>query len=358
LFFQKHKQMPTLNLSQEEIRMLKYERYTYGDIMIQKRLNSVYLMATTDLSDIQIAQASGCHRNIIPIWRDKCLSEGLSSLYINHYRKPESDLEVHSADILTYLDENPVQSINQAVEVIEQLTGIKRCPTQIRQFLLRHGYKWRKMGQIPGRANPEKQSEWLENTLEPYIEQARNGVCHLFFCDAAHFVLSAFLCMVWCRFRLFLKTSAGRNRINVLGAVHAITKQVTTHINTTYINSQIIVDFMMQLKCQYIDLPIILVMDNAKYQHCDFVLEHAKSMNIKLLFLPPYSPNLNIIERLWKFTKKKILYAKYYDTPAKFHQAIMGFFHELNQKYQEELDTLLSLKFQVWEKHNAQNLAA
>ena len=143
-----------------------------------------------------------------------------------------------------------------------------------------------------------------------------------------------------------------------LGAVHAITKQVTTHINTTYINSQIIVDFMMQLKCQYVDLPIILVMDNAKYQHCDFVLEHAKSMNIKLLFLPPYSPNLNIIERLWKFTKKKILYAKYYETPVKFHQAIMGFFFDLNQKYQEELDTLLTLKFQLWGKQDAQNLAA
>ena len=114
MFFQKHKQMPTINLSQEEIQLLKYERYTYGDIIIQKRLNSVYLMSTTDLSDIQIAQASGCHRNIIPIWRDKCLYEGLSSLYINYYRKPESDLEVHSADILTYLDENPAQSINQA----------------------------------------------------------------------------------------------------------------------------------------------------------------------------------------------------------------------------------------------------
>jgi len=191
--------------------------------MIQKRLNSVYLMATTDLPDTQIAQISGCHRNIIPVWRDQCLYDGLSSLYVNHYRKPESELEAHSEHILSYLDEHPVQSVNQAVEVIEQLTGIKRCPTQIRQFLLRHGYKWRKMGQIPGKANPEIQTEWLENTLKPYIEQACSGNCYLFFCDAAHFVLSAFLCMVWCRFRLFLRTSAGRNRINVMGAVNAIT---------------------------------------------------------------------------------------------------------------------------------------
>jgi transposase len=350
--------MPTVNLSQEEIRVLKYERYTYGNMQVQKRLNSVYLMATTEMNDVQIAKVVGCHRNILPVWRDNFLYEGLSSLYINNYRNPESILEEYSELILSHLDEHPVQSINHAVAVIEELTGIKRSPTQVRQFLLRHDYKWRKMGQIPGKANVEKQEEWLENTLEPYIEQARKGLCHLFFCDAAHFVLSAFLCMVWSRVRLFLRTSAGRNRINVLGAVHAITKQVTTHINTTYVNSQTITDFMIQLKRQYVDLPIVLVMDNAKYQHCQFVLEKAKLLNIKILFLPPYSPNLNIIERLWKLTKKKILYAKYYDTPVKFHKAITNFFIELNQKYQKELETLLTLKFQLWDKQDAQNLAA
>jgi transposase len=184
--------MPTITLSQEEIRQLDHERYTYGNIMIQKRLNAVYLMATTDLNDIQIAKVVGCHRNILPAWRDKFLYEGLFSLYINDYRNPESILEEYSELILLHLDEHPVQSINQAVAVIEELTGIKRSPTQVRQFLLRHDYKWRKMGQIPGKANVEKQEEWLENTLEPYIEQARKGLCHLFFCDADHFVLSAF----------------------------------------------------------------------------------------------------------------------------------------------------------------------
>ena len=351
--------MPTiLNLSQEEIRLLKYERYTYGDIMIQKRLNSIYLMATTELNDSQIAQCAGCHRNILPVWRDKYLYQGLSSLYVNHYRQPESILEQYGEIIFAHLDQHPVQSINQAVSVIEELTGIKRSPTQVRHFLLRHDYKWRKMGQIPGKANTDEQKQWLENTLEPVIEQARQGKCHLLFCDAAHFVLSAFLCMVWCRIRIFLKTSAGRNRINVLGAVDAISKQVTTYINTTYITSQTIVDFLMQLKLQYVDLPIVVVMDNAKYQHCKLMMDKAISLNIKLLFLPSYSPNLNIIERLWKFTKKKILYAKYYDTPTKFHQAINEFFLKLNQKYQTELESLLSLKFQVWETDIAQNLAA
>jgi len=174
--------MPNLlNLSAEEIQQIKIERYTYGDIMIQKRLNAIYLMAVTDLNDCQIAEIVGCHRNILPDWRDKCLYQGLPSLYVNHYHKPESELEQHSQSIFSHFDEHPIQSVNQAVAVIEELTGIKRSPTQIRQFLLRHGYKWRKMGQIPGKADVEEQKTWLKNTLEPSIELAQKGLCHLFF---------------------------------------------------------------------------------------------------------------------------------------------------------------------------------
>ena len=96
-----------------------------------------------------------------------------------------------------------------------------------------------------------------------------------------------------------------------------------------------------------------IVLDNARYQHCTFVEEAAKSLNITLLFLPSYSPNLNIIERLWKFTKKKILYAKYYETPVKFHSAITDFFQTVNQKYNDDLKKILTLKFQFFQNQNA-----
>ena len=116
--------------------------------------------------------------------------------------------------------------------------------------------------------------------------------------------------------RLFIKAASGRNRINVLGAVNAITKEVLTLSNTTYISADTIVAFFIKLKEHYGDLPLKIVLDNARYQHCEFVENAANKLNITLLFLPPYSPNLNIIERLWKFTKKTILYAKYYETPS------------------------------------------
>jgi transposase len=99
-------------------------------------------------------------------------------------------------------------------------------------------------------------------------------------------------------------------------------------------------------------------MDNARYQHCQSVLDKAKGLNIEILFLPPYSPNLNIIERLWKFTKKKVLYGKFYENPDLFHKTIRTFFEQINQKYHLELESLLTLKFQIIKNINAQKVAA
>ncbi len=94
--------------------------------------------------------------------------------------------------------------------------------------------------------------------------------------------------------------------------------------------------------------PIYIVLDNARYQHCDLVRYVAWQLNIHLTFLPTYSPNLNIIERLWKFLKKKTLYAKYYPTFKEFKGAIIENLNNANMLYQDELKTLLNLKFQTF----------
>ncbi len=106
------------------------------------------------------------------------------------------------------------------------------------------------------------------------------------------------------------------------------------------------------IKKKFSDKTIAIVLDNARYQHCFVVKTVAKSLGIYLLFLPPYSPNLNIIERLWKFTKKEILYAKYYNNPKDFHEAIQNFFSNINQNFQQELKSLLTLKFQFFDTQN------
>jgi transposase len=194
--------------------------------------------------------------------------------------------------------------------------------------------------------------------LDMAVEEAKAGRCHLLFCDAAHFILEPFICKVWSLTRKFIKAPAGRNRINVPSSVNALTKEVTTLINNTFIDATVVMDFFRQLRETYGEMPVKTVLDNARYQHCKAVMERAEDLNIELLFLPPYSPNLNIIERLWRFTKKKILYGKYYPNPHEFNKEIKDFFNTVSDKYHSDLKKLLVLNFQFFDDNIAQIYAA
>jgi transposase len=184
------------------------------------------------------------------------------------------------------------------------------------------------------------------------LEQATAGDRRVFFVDAAHFVQSAFLGWLWCFSRLFVRSTSGRQRFNVLGALCATTHQLTTVCNTGYINSVSVCELLRKLAALPSSVPITVVLDNARYQRCALVQATAKALNIELLFLPTYSPNLNLIERLWKFTKKKVLYSKYYETFADFQNAISTLLDNAHQTHREELDSLLTLKFQTFRNLN------
>lgn len=133
----------------------------------------------------------------------------------------------------------------------------------------------------------------------------------MFFVDAAHFVLAPFLGMLWCFARVFMPAPAGRQRFNVLGALNAITHEWVTVTNDTYINADSVCELLRRLAALGLGMPITLVLDNARYQQCHVVQTLAETLQIELLYLPPYSPNLNLIERLWKLVKKKGLYSIY-----------------------------------------------
>lgn len=149
---------------------------------------------------------------------------------------------------------------------------------------------------------------------------------------------------------MFVKAPSGRQRFNVLGALNALTHELVTVTNHTYINSESVCELLKQLAEGYTGVPITVVLDNARYQRCKKVQAFALELGIELLFLPPYSPNLNLIERLWKFVKKKCLYSVYYDNFDTFKEAITICLSKTDTEYKEELDTLLNPKFQTFDK--------
>ena len=164
--------------------------------------------------------------------------------------------------------------------------------------------------------------------------------------DAAHFVHRAYLGFLWCFRRVFIASPAGRKRFNVLGAVNAITQEVITVTNESYINAQSICQMLLKLHALGLNVPITVVLDNARYQKCQVVFGLAKALDIELLYLPSYSPHLNLIERLWKFVRNQCLYSKYYAEFDDFKQAIDTCLQQANTTHKKSLETLLSLNFQ------------
>lgn len=183
------------------------------------------------------------------------------------------------------------------------------------------------------------------------MEEEKQGRRRVFFVDAAHFVMGAFLGMVWCFERLFLKSSSGRSRYNVLGAYSVKGTELITITNNAYINSDTLVELLTTINQLHSEIPVTLVMDNARYQRCKKVMDQAKEFGIELLFLPPYSPNLNLIERLWKFTKKQCLYNQYYESFSQFKTAIDDCLSKVKSTFSEQIKTLLNPKFQLFEKN-------
>jgi transposase len=154
------------------------------------------------------------------------------------------------------------------------------------------------------------------------MRRARQGKITLLFADASHFVMGGdYLGYIYGTFRRLFRTFSGRKRYNVLGVLNFISKKVTSVANESYITATEVCDLLKKVAKEYIGKPIFVVLDNARYQKCEAVWELAKELGIQLVFIPPYSPNLNLIERLWKFTKSG-LRSKYYCDFAEFKNAI------------------------------------
>ncbi|MDY3560562.1 IS630 family transposase [Gemmata sp. JC673] len=192
------------------------------------------------------------------------------------------------------------------------------------------------------------QAAFLRDQLEPVLAQARVRQRSVFFVDAAHFVQGSFLCCVWCLVRMFVRRTSGRWRYNVLGAWNGVTRERIRVTNETRVSSDTMVELMGRIAAHTTE-PTTLVLDNARYQRCAAVEAEAKRLGIVLLFLPSYSPNLNVIERLWRFTKKKALRGKYYPDFATFRAAIDECLDRIPTDHREALASLMTLKFQTFD---------
>jgi transposase len=347
--------MIKLQLTDDQKTELYDNAFTNTDPKVRKKCFIVYLRGM-DYSRQEIARIMKVDEDTVTNHVRLYTTGGLPLLLQDNYRTPKSQLDPYIPQLKELFETQPPHTVNQAIEMIEKETGVKLKNSACREFLNKMGLKFRRCGLVPGKAaddeeHQKKQREFHDEKLQPRLDEAKQGKRTVLFVDAAHFVMGAFLGMLWCFVRKLLPSACGRKRYNVLGAYDPI-RQAITVTNDTYINQFVFCEFLDKIAASYAGtgLPITLVLDNARYQKCSSVTEKANELGIELLYLPPYSPNLNLIERLWRFVKKQVLYSTHYDKFTAFKNSIDNCIAELGSRYKSKMQTLMTTAFQFFSK--------
>lgn len=351
-----------IEFSPEVVAEILRGRYEHPHPRVQRKLEVLWFWSC-GLPAAEVARLAAVSRRTAERYLKEFIAGGLQATQTLRWKGSSSELTAHTATLQEEFIARPVCTAAEACTRIERLTGVKRHVTQVRKFLKHSlGMKWRRVKAIPLppkstlEEHVQKQAEFLQDELEPVIEDARENRRSLFFVDAAHFVQGSFLGSLWSVVVLFVRAASGRKRYNVLGAINPFSKSFVSVRNTGYVTATTVCELLNKLAALNTGLPITLVLDNARYQKCALVTTEAASLNITLLYLPSYSPNLNLIERLWKFVKKSSLNSRSYDSFAEFQAAIERCLDELFTTHSEDVLKLLTTNFQTFE--NASILAA
>jgi len=172
--------MIKIEFTEEEIKELHYQRYNHPRPRVQQRMEALYLKAL-GYNHQNIGKIVAITQKTLRSYVHMYETGGIEKLKELNFYQPSSQLEEHKAKIEEEFKARPAKSINEAIERIEQLTTIRRSPTQVRKFLKKLGMKRLKVGHIPAKADPQAQQDYLENQLEPRLEEAKQGQRHVFF---------------------------------------------------------------------------------------------------------------------------------------------------------------------------------
>lgn len=346
--------MRQITFSADDLRALARERYHHPDPRVQRKMTVLWLKHQ-GLPHRDIAALADVSRRSVQRYLAEFLQGGLPRIRQANWVSPTSALDWHRRSLEDHFRQHPPHSVKQARQVIEQQTGVRRGLTQVRRFLHRLGLSTRKVAAVPlpPKSTPEgharEQRRFLDDELEPLLQAARAGRHDVYFVDGVHFLYATVLGWVWCWVRWCVRAAAGRKRYNVLGAVHAVSHRLIRVANHTYLNAASVCDLLRVVAQASVGRPITLVLDNARYQKCALVKDLARSLGIRLLYLPSYSPNLNLIERVWKFVKKQCLASVHYPTYAAFTAALDTCLAGLATTYQRNMKSLLTHKFQMFD---------
>lgn len=249
--------------------------------------------------------------------------------------------------LISHLELNTYQSTKEIIVYVQKTYKIKYSVPGINKWLHRNGFSYKKPKGYPHKACTEQQEKFIEqyNNLKKNIKPTEG----IIFMDACHPSMSTKITHGWIKKGIDkpLETTASRTRINLIGGLNL--NKLSSPIIGSYstVDSENIADFLKQIrKYSAIKGRINLILDRAGY-HCSYIVKNtAKKLNIKLFYLPPYSPNLNPIERLWKVMNEHVRNNRFFETAKIFRKDIFNFFRQTIPKIGNNLSGRINDNFQ------------
>ena len=316
-----------LLLSDEERDRLKAQHRLERDKRICDRIKAV-LLRDKGWSYQQIADAL--------LLSDDAVRKHIDDFVTARKLKPENGgskgrLSSYQSELLQkHLEENTYLHVKSIVRYVELKWGISYTVAGLTHWLKRHGFAYKKPKLVPGKADQERQEKWIEEYEDFKKNLPENEtIC---FIDGVHPTHNVQLAYGWIRkgVEKQIPANTGRSRINLTGALDILSHEVVVQEDHT-LNADATIRFFKRLEASQPDKAQIHVFcDNAPYYRNKEVTKYLKTSSVKLHFLPPYSPNLNPIERLWKWMKEVVVYNTYYQEFEDFRVAIFGFFKSLS----------------------------
>jgi transposase len=279
---------------------------------------------------------------------DVFIADGLKKLLSLNHKGSESILSDDQKSFLKiHLSQHIYLSSKEIALYIQNEYKVKISTSGCRAILKSLDFVYRKPKLIPGQVNEQKQRDFIERYNE--LKKALSDSDKIYFIDGVHPTHNVKPAFGWIlkSDKKTVRSNTGRQRININGALCLNKKEILIQESKT-INAQSTISLFEIILSKNQDAKnIFIISDNARYYKCKLLNEWLeKNQIIKMVYLPPYSPNLNLIERVWRHMHKKVTYNKYYEKYLLFREHILKFFLEFQNNW-EEVEKLLNDKFQI-----------
>lgn len=338
--------MKGFTLTTEQLNELRRAHRRTKNKRAADRIKAVYSLAVGH-NVSQVASILMIDEETLRNYRDRYKAGAIGALLKDNYKGSACRLAQSEIELLeTELETRMYLTTQSVINYVEKKFGIQYTQSGIRDLLHRIGYEYKKPKLVPGNPDLEAQ-EIFAQQYEEFMQSKEDDV-EVLFADAVHPEHNTMAAYGWIKRgkKRELKTNSGRQRLNLHGAINAETYQVTI-IESETVNADSTIDLLTAIEQAYsTSKKIYVILDNARYHYSKSVKEFLNNSTVQLVFLPSYSPNLNLIERLWKFFKKKVLYNQYHKNIDTFRKACINFFRNI-ESHKDEVARFMSGDFEL-----------